>query len=68
MGGNKTTISYQPVSIGGKYLWTLFVSAPHQLATEVGVLINNQKNFRYFNGIDNRYYCFGYCFFDSIVE
>ncbi len=45
MGGNKTTISYQPVSIGGKYLWTLFVSAPHQLATEVGVLINNQKNF-----------------------
>ena len=45
MGGNKTTISYQPVYIGGKYLWTLFVSAPHQLATEVGVLINNQKNF-----------------------
>ncbi len=45
MGGNKTTISYQPVYIGGKYLWTLFVSAPHRLATEVGVLINNQKNF-----------------------
>ncbi len=45
MGGNKTTISYQPVYIGGKYLWTLFVSAPHQLATEVGILINNQKNF-----------------------
>ncbi len=45
MGGNKTTISYQPVYIGGKYLWTLFVSAPHQLASEVGILINNQKNF-----------------------
>jgi signal transduction histidine kinase len=45
MGGNKTTISYQPVFIGGKYLCTLFVSAPHQLATEVGNLINNQKNF-----------------------
>jgi signal transduction histidine kinase len=45
MGGNKTTISYQPVFIGGKYLWTLFVSAPHQLATEIGNLINNQKNF-----------------------
>src|SRR5919107_316978 len=45
MGGNKTTITYQPVYIGGKYLWTLFVSAPHQLATEVGVLINDQKNF-----------------------
>ena len=44
-GGNKTTITYQPVYIGGKYLWTLFVSAPHQLATEVGVLINDQKNF-----------------------
>ncbi len=45
MGGNKTTITYQPVYIGGKHLWTLFVSAPHQLATEVGVLINDQKNF-----------------------
>jgi signal transduction histidine kinase len=44
-GGNKTTITYQPVFIGGKFLWTLFVSSPHQLATEVGVLINNQKNF-----------------------
>lgn len=44
-GGNKTTITYQPVYIGGKYLWTLFVSSPHQLATEVGLLINNQKNF-----------------------
>ncbi len=44
-GGNKTTITYQPVYIGGKYLWTLFVSAPHQLASEVGVLINDQKNF-----------------------
>jgi signal transduction histidine kinase len=45
MGGNKTTITYQPVYIGGKYLWTLFVSAPHQLASEVGALINDQKNF-----------------------
>src|SRR5919112_78239 len=45
MGGNKTTITYQPVYIGGKYLWTLFVSSPHQLAAEVGFLINNQKNF-----------------------
>jgi C4-dicarboxylate-specific signal transduction histidine kinase len=45
MGGNKTTITYQPVYIGGKYLWTLFISAPHQLATEVGALINDQKNF-----------------------
>jgi signal transduction histidine kinase len=44
-GGNKTTLTYQPVFIGGKYLWTLFVSSPHQLAAEVGVLINNQKNF-----------------------
>lgn len=45
IGGNKTTITYQPVYIGGKYLWTLFVSSPHQLAAEVGILINNQKNF-----------------------
>ena len=68
MGGNKTTISYQPVFIGGKYLWTLFVSAPHQLATEVGNLINNQKNFSTSNGIDNRGSCFRHCFLNFVLE
>ena len=43
--GNTTTISYQPVLIGGKPLWTLFIGTPHILATDVGFLIDQQKNF-----------------------
>ena len=40
-----TTISYQPVLIEGKNLWTLFISSPHKLASNVGSLIEQQKNF-----------------------
>jgi signal transduction histidine kinase len=40
-----TTISYQPVLIDGKHLWTLFISSPHKLASNVGNLIEQQKNF-----------------------
>ena len=40
-----TTISYQPVLIEGKSLWTLFISSPHKLASNVGNLIEQQKNF-----------------------
>jgi signal transduction histidine kinase len=40
-----TTISYQPVLIEGKNLWTLFISSPHKLASNVGNLIEQQKNF-----------------------
>ena len=43
--GNTTTISYQPVLIDGKHLWTLFIGSPHILASDVGFLIDQQKNF-----------------------
>jgi signal transduction histidine kinase len=43
--GEMTTISYQPVLIEGKHLWTLFISFPHKLASNVGDLIEQQKNF-----------------------
>ena len=43
--GNTTTISYQPVVIEGKRLWTLFIGSPHALTSNVGLLIDQQKNF-----------------------
>jgi signal transduction histidine kinase len=43
--GNTTTISYQPITIDGKPLWTLYIGSPHSLASNVGLLIDQQKNF-----------------------
>jgi len=42
---NTTTISYQPVLIDGKRLWTLYIGSPHSLTSNVGLLIDQQKNF-----------------------
>lgn len=43
--GNLTTLAYQPVVIDGRHIWTLYLSVPHNLASNVGFLINQQKNF-----------------------
>ena len=43
--GKSTTISYQPVAIDGKQLWTLYIGSPHTLTSDVGLLIDQQKNF-----------------------
>jgi signal transduction histidine kinase len=43
-----STISYEPVDINGKYFLTLYVIAPHNLASNVDVLITQQKNFSIF--------------------
>lgn len=43
--GNLTTLAYQPVVIDGRDIWTLYLSVPHNLASNVGFLINQQKNF-----------------------
>jgi signal transduction histidine kinase len=40
-----TTISNQPVAIDGKQLWTLYIGSPHTLTSDVGLLIDQQKNF-----------------------
>lgn len=42
---NTTTISYQPITIDGKRLWTLYIGSPHSLTSDVGLLIDQQKNF-----------------------
>ena len=42
---NMTTIAYQPITLDGKFLWSLYISTPHSLASNVGYLINQQKNF-----------------------
>ena len=39
------TMAYQPVRIGAEHLWTLYVSVPHSLASEVGVLIDQLSTF-----------------------
>ena len=43
--GTTVTLSYEPILISDKYLWTLYVSFPHQLASNVGLLIAQQNNF-----------------------
>lgn len=43
--GTTVTLSYEPILISGKYLWTLYLSFPHQLASNVGSLIAQQNNF-----------------------
>jgi signal transduction histidine kinase/uncharacterized protein YcfL len=42
--GTTTTISYQPINVDGKHIWTLFLGSPHSLASDVGVVIEQQKN------------------------
>jgi signal transduction histidine kinase len=46
--GKISTISYEPVNINGKFFLTLYIIAPHNLASNVGLLINQQKNFSIF--------------------
>ena len=43
--GSTITLSYEPIVINGEYLWTLYISFPHQLASNVGSLIAQQNNF-----------------------
>jgi signal transduction histidine kinase len=42
---NMTTIAYQPITLDGEFLWSLYIGTPHSLASNVGYLINQQKNF-----------------------
>jgi signal transduction histidine kinase len=39
------TIAYQPVNVGGDRFLNLFISVPHNFASDVGAAINAQKNF-----------------------
>jgi signal transduction histidine kinase/uncharacterized protein YcfL len=42
--GTTTTISFQPINVDGNHIWTLFLGSPHNLATDVGIIIDQQKN------------------------
>ena len=42
---NTTSIAYEPVILNGYYLWTLYVLAPHRLASNVYAVVNQQANF-----------------------
>jgi signal transduction histidine kinase len=60
--GKMSTISYEPVDINGKYFLTLYVIAPHNLASNVDVLITQQKNFSIFIVIAIAAVAFGIAF------
>jgi signal transduction histidine kinase len=42
--GAMSTIAYEPVKLSGNYFLTSYIVAPHNLASDVGGLINQQKN------------------------
>jgi hypothetical protein len=56
------TIAYEPVKVNGKYFLTLFISAPHNLASDVNALIEQQKNFSIFIAIVIGIIAFGIAF------
>jgi signal transduction histidine kinase len=43
INGKMNTIAYQPVAVNGKNFLTLYISAQHNLATDVTALINQQE-------------------------
>ncbi len=46
--GKTNTIAYEPVMINGKYFLTSYIIAPHNLASDVKILADQQKNFSTF--------------------
>jgi signal transduction histidine kinase len=46
--GKMNTIAYEPVILNGKYFLALYISAPHNLASDVRNLVDQQKNFSMF--------------------
>ena len=42
--GKMNTIAYEPVMINGKYFLTSYIIAPHNLASDVEILSDQQKN------------------------
>ncbi len=45
VNGKTSTIAYEPVLVRGQYFLTLYISAQHNLATDVGGLIDQQRYF-----------------------
>lgn len=40
-----STIAYQPIFLGGEQFGTLYVVTPHEFASNVGLLVDQQRNF-----------------------
>jgi signal transduction histidine kinase len=45
--GNTTTIAYQPVSVDGSFFAVLYIATPHVFASDVSLLIDQQRNFNF---------------------
>ena len=43
--GQSGTIAYSPTTINGEHIWTAYIVYPHNLAGEVGALVDQQRNF-----------------------
>ena len=41
--GNASTVAYNPVTVNGDHIWTLYIVSPHQLAENVYGLINKES-------------------------
>lgn len=46
--GITNTVAYEPVSVKGDHFLTLFITAPHKLASDVAFLIDQQQTFNMF--------------------
>jgi signal transduction histidine kinase len=46
--GITNTVAYEPVAIKGDHFLTLFITAPHKLASDVAFLIDQQQTFNMF--------------------
>ena len=42
--GKINTLAFEPVTLQGKHFLTLYISAPHNLASKVAMAISQQKN------------------------
>jgi signal transduction histidine kinase len=42
--GNTSSIAYEPIVLGGSQFGTLYVLTPHELAGNVGILVDQQRN------------------------
>jgi signal transduction histidine kinase len=45
--GNTTTIAYQPVSVDGSFFAVLYIATPHVFASDVSLLIDQQRTFNF---------------------
>jgi signal transduction histidine kinase len=45
VGGNTTTLAYEPIVVEGEQIGTLYITSQHQFADNVRLLVDQQRNF-----------------------